>query len=220
MRSLFGCFHRHLGPADSLGELIFGLIMVLTFTLGTRILEGGAEVDGRTLMIAALGCNIAWGLIDGFLYVLGQVYERRRLANLAVNLRQASPDVARALLAAATGNDLTALADPAARERFHDAVIAAARRTDPPTGPTAEDFRGAATVFFLVVGTAIPAIIPFLLIADGETALRTSNAVLVALLFVIGYFWGRHVGTRPWQAGLLVMSLGAAMALIAIPLGG
>lgn len=220
MKSLFSRFHHHLDPADSLGELIFGLIMVLTFTLGTRILEGGEEVNGRTLMIAALGCNIAWGLIDSFLYVLGQVYERRRLANLAANLRKATPEAARALLAEATGDDLTALADPAARDRFHDAVVAAARRADPPTGLIAEDFRGAVTVFFLVVGTAIPAIIPFLLIADGETALRVSNAVLVALLFVIGWFWGRHVGTRPWQAGLLIMSLGAAMALIAIPLGG
>lgn len=220
MRSLFSRFHHHLDPGDSLGELIFGLIMVLTFTLGTRILEGGEEVDGRTLMIAALGCNIAWGLIDGFLYVLGQVYERRRLASLAASLREAPPEAARALLAEATGDDLTALADPAARDRFYDAVAAAARRTEPLTGPTAEDFRGAVTVFFLVVGTAIPAIIPFLLIADGETALRVSNAVLVALLFVIGWSWGRHVGARPWQAGLLVMSLGAAMALIAIPLGG
>src|SRR6188474_1985025 len=86
--SLYSRLHRSLDPADTLGELIFGLIMVLTFTIGARLLYPEESTDG--LLIAALGCNIAWGIIDAFLYVLGCVFERRRVATLQAGLAAAA----------------------------------------------------------------------------------------------------------------------------------
>jgi VIT1/CCC1 family predicted Fe2+/Mn2+ transporter len=71
-----------------------------------------------------------------------------------------------------------------------------------------------------VLVTAVPAALPFLLIEDGYVALRVSNFLLVGLLFVVGYLWGRHVGSKPLVAGLLIMSIGLALVLVAIPLGG
>ncbi len=62
MASLF----RTLEPAESLGEIVFGLIMVLTFTLGAAV-AGGYE---RGLLLAAVGCNVAWGVIDAVLFVM------------------------------------------------------------------------------------------------------------------------------------------------------
>ena len=99
--TLFRKLHRHLDPGDTLAELIFGLLMVLTFTLGARLLGPGEPTDGRELLVAAIGCNIAWGIIDGFLYVLGQVFERLRVRSVLESLRVAgdefdrSRDVAR-----------------------------------------------------------------------------------------------------------------------------
>jgi len=54
--------HRYLDPASSLGEILFGLIMTLTFALGAGIIieEEGRE-GARQLLIAVIGCNIAWG---------------------------------------------------------------------------------------------------------------------------------------------------------------
>jgi len=75
--------HRYLEPVDSLGEILFGLIMVLTFTLGAS-LAGGHE---RGLMLAAIGCNVAWGVIDGVLFVLGSRLERRRRNRLIRAIR-------------------------------------------------------------------------------------------------------------------------------------
>ncbi len=213
--------HRHLDPGDSLSELIFGLIMVLTFTLGARLLEDEEAVDGDTLMIAAIGCNLAWGIIDAFLFVLGRVYERRRVATLAAYLHRAEEMPALAAIGRELENDLSAMVDDAERDRFHLALAKAARhhrRLAVRVLPA--DIHGAIVVFFLVLATAVPAALPFILIADGHVALRVSNALLVALLFVIGFLWGRHVGAKPWLAGFLVMLVGAALALIAIPLGG
>jgi hypothetical protein len=51
-------------------------------------------------------------------------------------------------------------------------------------------------------------------------ALRVSNALMTVLLFAFGYWWGKHAGARPVVSGLLVMSIGIVLVLVAIPLGG
>ena len=53
---------RVLTPNERISEVLFGLIMVLTFTGSLSVAEAGRE-DIRTMLIGALGCNLAWGLI-------------------------------------------------------------------------------------------------------------------------------------------------------------
>jgi hypothetical protein len=116
---------------------------------------------------------------------------------------------------------LAALADASHRNRFFASIVTAARG-GPGARPQllAEDLRGAIRVFFLVVATAVPAALPFLVWDNAYVALRISNALLIGCLFVVGFFWGRHVGARPVFAGALIMSIGIVLVLIAIPLGG
>src|SRR5688572_31923681 len=66
---------RVLEPGDRIAEVLFGLIMVLTFTGSLSAAEAGRE-DIRAMLIGALGCNIAWGIIDGVLYLMGALSER------------------------------------------------------------------------------------------------------------------------------------------------
>ena len=62
-----------------MGEILFGLIMTLTFTLAAGIvIQEEGRAGAREMLIGILGCNLAWGIIDGVLYVLGQVFERGR----------------------------------------------------------------------------------------------------------------------------------------------
>lgn len=220
--TLFRSLHRHLDPGDTLAELIFGLLMVLTFTLGARLLGSDEPTDGRALLAAAIGCNIAWGVIDGFLFILGRAFERLRAMHVLNSLRIAGDEpAAMAVLRAELDGDLSALADAAHRERFYASIAAAARGAPVARARLrAEDLRGAIRVFFLVVATAVPAALPFLVWDDAELALRVSNALLIACLFAIGFLWGRHVGARPLLAGTLIMSIGIVLVLIAIPLGG
>src|SRR4026207_1060442 len=82
--------HRLVDPPTSLGELLFGLIMTLTFTLGAGIIiEDEGREGARQLLIALIGCNIAWGLIDGVLYLAGQVFDRSRLRRIGQAVRGA-----------------------------------------------------------------------------------------------------------------------------------
>jgi len=87
---------EHVDPSDRIGELLFGLIMVLTFTLGAGIQLGGDPNATRELLIAALGCNAAWGIIDAALYVIDRLAERGRMHRL-IRLIQSTPDEADAL---------------------------------------------------------------------------------------------------------------------------
>ena len=68
---------RVLEPVERVSEVLFGLIMVLTFTGSLSVAEAGRE-DVRTMLIGALGCNLAWGIIDGVLYLMGCLAEKGR----------------------------------------------------------------------------------------------------------------------------------------------
>lgn len=214
--------HRHIDTGSTLGELLFGLIMVMTFTLGARLLGADEPTDGRELLIAAIGCNIAWGIIDAFLYLLGTVYERRRLHNLQAHLRALESDAdATNLVREELTDGLSTLATEQSRDIFARAILMGARSSSERTvGLTGSDWRAAALIFTLVVLTAVPAAAPFLFIDDSYIALRVSNGLISALLFVVGYFWGKHVGVHPVRSGFLVMAIGVALVLVAIPLGG
>jgi VIT1/CCC1 family predicted Fe2+/Mn2+ transporter len=54
--------------------------MVLTFTSTARVALGAEEITARELLIAALGCNIAWGIIDGGMYIMSAMLDRATTA--------------------------------------------------------------------------------------------------------------------------------------------
>jgi VIT1/CCC1 family predicted Fe2+/Mn2+ transporter len=85
---------------------------------------------------------------------------------------------------------------------------------------TADDLRGTFAVFLLVVGAALPAALPFLLIVDPLLALRVSNPVLVALLFIVGFHWARYIGGNGWRTGLATVLFGLVLVGVAIASGG
>src|SRR6185436_6690879 len=90
---------RVLEPNERIAEVLFGLIMVLTFTGSLSVAESGRD-DVRTMLIGALGCNIAWGIIDGIFYLMGSLAEKGRglIAFRAVR-KAANPEQARSIVA-------------------------------------------------------------------------------------------------------------------------
>jgi hypothetical protein len=83
---------RYLDPASSLGEIMFGLIMTLTFTLGAGIIiEDEGREGARELLIALIGCNIAWGVIDAAMYLVNELFTRGKRRRVAEAVRSA-PD--------------------------------------------------------------------------------------------------------------------------------
>src|SRR6516162_495767 len=67
--------YRVLDPMDRILEVLFGLIMVLTVT-GSLSVATDPHPDIRTMLIGAIGCNLAWGIIDAGMYLMARINER------------------------------------------------------------------------------------------------------------------------------------------------
>src|SRR6476659_4142505 len=107
---------RVLDPIDRVSEVLFGLIMVLTFTGSLSVAEAERS-DVRTMLIGALGCNIAWGVIDGILYLMTCLSERGRGIRAMRAVQQAeSPEEAHRAIADALPPLLAAQITPAEYE--------------------------------------------------------------------------------------------------------
>jgi VIT1/CCC1 family predicted Fe2+/Mn2+ transporter len=217
-----GFFERYLDPADRLNEILFGLIMVLTFTLTAGLTVEDGPDAGRALLIATIGCNIAWGVIDGAMFVMGALLERSRRARDLALVRAAPDDAsAFAVIARATEGTLADYATPEEREALYRTIRATALHTPPPpTRLQKDDLYGAVASGVLVVLPTIPAALPFLFIEAPWRALRVSNFVLVALLFAVGFEWGRYAYVSRWGAGLAFLAAGLALVGVAVALGG
>jgi VIT1/CCC1 family predicted Fe2+/Mn2+ transporter len=214
-----GEYRKHpLDPVDRFSEAIFGLIMVLAFTCSLSVATSGAQ-DVRTMLVAALTCNLAWGLVDAVMYVLTAMAERARRATVLQRIRAADLSTARALVLSALPEAFDVITDDAEADR-----IAARFRALPEPGPRATltlgDLRGALMSGVLVVLATLPPTIPFLLVPDAVRALRISNGLAVASLFLAGFWLGRATGIRTWLLGLAMVVLGGSLVAITIALGG
>lgn len=214
--------HRYLDPGETLGEVLFGLIMVLTFTVGAGLLTAN-ELDTNELVVAAIGCNIAWGVIDAVLFVLGNLFYRSQRARFYRALRGArNESEALAAVQEEFGLENEPLAIlPEDRARLYESILTLSAHAAPARARLLRrDFSSALVVFALVSVTALPGVIPFLLLEDSYLALRLSNLVLILLLFLVGYWWGHYTDARPWRVGATVMVLGISMVFVAVALGG
>ena len=207
-----------LDPIDRVSEVIFGLLMALTFTGSLSVATAGRE-DVRTMMIAALGCNLAWGLADAVMYLVRTVTERTRNRTLLAQLRAADAASGQRLVADALpgrlGDAVGLDALEGVRRRLVELAPATAR---PLLG--ARDFKGALGVFLLVVLATFPVVIPFMLFRETGLALRVSNALSLAMLFAAGWALGRHAGGSAWRSGLAMTVTGAVLIGAIIALGG
>jgi VIT1/CCC1 family predicted Fe2+/Mn2+ transporter len=210
---------RVLDPIDRVSEVLFGLIMVLTFTGSLSVAEAGrAEV--REMLVGALGCNVAWGIIDALLYLLACLADKGRgLSALQGVQRTTDAEEGRRIVADALPPLVASVLEPSQLEAMRQRLA----QLPEPSGPARlekDDWRGGLGVFLLVFLSTLPVAVPFLFVRDPYTALRISNGIAVALLFVSGYVVGRLTRYHPWATGLAMVLLGSAVVAMTMALGG
>ena len=67
---------------DRISEILFGLIMALTFTCTLSVTQSD-QATVNEMLIGALGCNTAWGLVDAVLFILmSRTVEKRGITIL------------------------------------------------------------------------------------------------------------------------------------------
>jgi VIT1/CCC1 family predicted Fe2+/Mn2+ transporter len=210
---------RVLEPVERVSEVLFGLIMVLTFTGSLSIAESGRD-DIRTMLIGALGCNLAWGIIDGVLYLMGCLAEKgRNLKTYQAVRKAADPQKAQRLIAGALPPLVASILQPAELETMRQRLQ---ELPEPPARARLDksNWVGAVGVFLLVFLSTFPVAVPFIFMDKAAQAMRVSNAIAVAMLFIAGMTYGRCVGRSPWLFGFSMVFLGLVLVGLTMALGG
>lgn len=210
---------RILDPVTRLSEIVFGLIMVLTFTGSVSVATAGRE-DIRTMLWSALGCNVAWGIVDALMFLMAIILERGQ--NLQV-LRSLKLSKSEAEAETIIKESLPPLYSHILHEKeLNDLRINLQTIPDLPKRVplTWQDLKGAFAIFVLVFVSTFPATIPFIFMSDVAEAMRWSNFIGLLLLFITGFYIGKVGGYRPLLVGISVCIIGALVVVLTIALGG
>jgi VIT1/CCC1 family predicted Fe2+/Mn2+ transporter len=189
---------------------------VLTFT-GSIVGEGGLT-DTHSVLMAAIGCNLAWGIVDAVLYLMATFAERARgLATLRAVSGHGDRDAAHRLILEALPPVLSRAITPVEVEALRCRLR---EQAEPRTLLTGGDLAAALAVFLLVFLSTFPIVIPFFVMDEVESALHVSNAIALTILLVTGWSLGRHAGRPGWRAGVGLVALGIVLVAITNALGG
>jgi len=213
---------HYLDPEDVAAEILFGLIMALTFTLGaTLVTEAGPE-RFREIVYGTVTCNLAWGLIDGALYVLSDLFELGR-RGVRIDEVKAASSRAEAMERIREQFDerLAQVAAPEERGRLYAEIHRLVLQMEvPQRRPTSESLAGAAVIFVLVSGTSLPVLLPGLILGHTAIALEIANGLLISGLFATGYAMARAVSGRPIRFSAAMATIGLVLVAVAKALGG
>src|SRR6185436_18890931 len=169
-----------LNTMDRVSEILFGIIMTLTFTCSIGIATT-KNTEIRQLIIAAISCNIAWGLVDAIGYIVSTIVQRSRnrtILNSVLTTSDADkarkdisdslpPSIASVLVAAdleQIRKKLANLPDSALQVRL-----------------TTRHLKKSVMIFLLMFISTFPIVIPFIFIRDTQLALRISNMTAIVL---------------------------------------
>ncbi len=174
-----------LDPVDRISEVLFGLIMVLSFT-GAISASTDSHENVQALLWAALGCNIAWGLVDAIMYLMNTAIERGHSITVIKNIHATkNPDEAGQLLSDEIPPGIAGLLTTSELNELSDRL----KNAPLPTHKillTGNDMLAGLQIFVLVFLCTIPVAIPFSVIDDLEIAMRTSNGVAIFMLLIGG----------------------------------
>ena len=207
-----------LSPVERLSEWLYGTILVLTFTGTMRVAIQDDSV--RAIVAAAIGCSLAWGIVDAIMFVVGRVVPRRRAAALLEELRDSDhPSVTRRLAEETMPRALTQVVSDEEWDRLRARFLSIPRESV-RTGVTAQDLKGGLAIFLLANAALLPLVLPFAFIADVDRANQVSNGIAIAMLFATGWSLAPYTGQRPLHLALVTALGGTLLVGLTIALGG
>ena len=207
-----------LNPLDRAGEILFGLIMALTFTCSISIATRDTEV--RQLLIGALGCNLAWGIVDATMYLIGTLAKRNKNKAIFEFVRDSSQtDKAREYISDQLPHVVASVLGAEEVEAIRSRLISLPDEIK-NVKLTWQDIQKATGLFFLVFVSTFPVVVPFLFLHDTWIALRISNAIAIIMMFLCGWSVAKYVGINKWVMGVVMIIVGIILVAVTIALGG
>lgn len=208
-----------LSSVDRINEVLFGLIMVLTFTCSISAATAGHE-ELSTILWSALGCNIAWGFVDALMYLFSVLLERGETFASVRIIRSAATE---ADAIKAIQDVVPSFIAHAIREEHMAGIAGEIRKLPEPPQKvvlTFGDLRQALAIFLLVFLSTFPVTLPFMLIHHVPVAIRVSNIVALVLLFLTGVYLAGKTGRSSLVTGLAFAVIGTVLVTVTMALGG
>ena len=208
-----------LDKPDRISEVLFGFIMVLTMT-GTISVTAPGRQEVRDLLWAALGCNLAWGLVDAIMNLMDTLIGRARNITQLKKIREsASRDASREIVR----DNISPLISDLMNNDEIDQLSKKIKQLPEPNMKNSlnvKDLLIAGQIFLLVFLSTFPVALPFILFKDVAVAMRVSNGVALLLLFAAGYTLARYSGLRPFITALAYTAIGVFLVGLTMILGG
>lgn len=205
-----------LSPVDRISEILFGLIMAITITGSLSLATTGSN-EVRTVMFAALGCNLAWGLVDAVMFLMRTLTERSRHRALHLQILRVDAEAGCQLIGSSLPGTIRPLCGPAELEAVRQRLL----KVESIGHLRGDDFLAALGIFALVVLATFPVVLPYLFFPDLHNAKRASQLIAVVLLFAAGRALGRYAQhPHPWRTGAAMTALGVVLIGAVIALGG
>ena len=207
-----------LNPMDRAAEILYGLIMALTFTCSISIVNA-RQTEIRQLLFGALGCNLAWGLVDAVMYLIGVLARRNRNKIIFEAVQNSEKTKARKYIADALPPVINSVMETEGLEQIRNKLTNLANTTA-SVKLTANDIKKAIALFLLIVISTFPVVVPFVFIHDTKVALRVSNAIAIIMMFLCGWSVAKYVGFSKWIMSIALTIIGIILVVITIALGG
>jgi len=205
-------------PVDRISEVMFGLIMAVTI-VGSLSIATAEKAEVHTVLYAALGCNIAWGMVDAVMSLVRTATERSRLRALGQRIRAADGVAGQAIVAGALPDHLEPFVSAGELEAMRARVLAQPPETGWVLRP--RDFLEALAIFAWVVIATFPVALPFMLTQDLPQAFRWSRIVTVVMLGLVGVALGRYAEhPKPLVTGASMAVFGVVLIAAVKALGG
>ena len=217
-----------MGLADYLGrfwyssEPMFGVIMVVCFTSVLRAYPDVADQVIGNVLLSALFCCLAWGLVDGIFYAWEAHYELDRKKKLLTRVQAPNdPNEARELVEDHLGDTIVDLMEEKDKEKIYQIVEKNVAGIDLGHVSIKEDMVTVLIAFGLVVGSSIIVMVPFLVVSPVMNALIISNITGILLLFVMGYWReeDKRIAKKLITGGLTAF-VALIITIVTIRLGG
>jgi VIT1/CCC1 family predicted Fe2+/Mn2+ transporter len=208
-----------INTEDGISEVLYGLIMALTFTCTISVTKTG-ETTVHDMLFGAMSCNTAWGLIDAVMYLLMAKTDADRSLTIRKFIRKSTDkQEAYQFITDAMPADIANALKPEEIERIRQSVAQLPEKKVSRSQKW-NDVKTAAGILLLVMLTTFPVAVPFIFISNMEKALRVSNIVAILLMFICGWMLGKYAGRNQFLSGITLSLFGVVMVIITIALGG
>lgn len=206
-------------PSDRYLEVMFGVIMALSFTSAVSVSHDG-EAQIEHLLWAAISCNIAWGLIDGLTFLISSMVKRSRknvLYHSIINAQTKEEGMRRAK------EELQPfIAGIISDEQMITLYKKVKELPEPPKHFlfNCHETISAINIFLINFFSTLPLALPFIFMANAYYAKIASDSISLIILFYCGYRTAKYSGFKPWLGGIGMVLLAFVFFILTKLLGG